>query len=119
MSKILCASLFFLLSLSGCSSFPLGHNNYDGSDTSSSSQKDWYPLPSPGDQIAVTSKSTGTESTVTVIDAYHAASGRSCGLYTVNGNMDTNNPSGLACRENGKWINIPFIVNPDAHPSSN
>ena len=114
MPKTLFASLFLMLSLSGCSTFPYNHD----SKVSSNTQRDWYPLPKPGDQIAVTNKTTGTESTVTVIDAYHAASGRTCSLYSVNVHRDPGNPSGLACRDGNLWVNVPLIVNPDAQPAS-
>ena len=110
MSRNLLASLILMLSLSGCASSPF----FTGANEpylDPGSQRDWYPLPGNGEQITVMNKSTGMESPVIVIDAYYAASGRSCSLYSETGGMY---PTGLACRDADHWVVLPFIVNPDA-----
>lgn len=115
MPKTLIISLILVFILPGCASF---HPLKDETDDSySQTAHNWYPLPNIGSQITLYSKNTNKEITVTVIDSYHAASGRSCSLYSINGKIDTGNPSGLACRANNSWTNVPFIVNPDANPA--
>ena len=116
MSKNLLLSLILILSIPGCASNPFSNNTYDDSYSQSDAQRKWFPDPKPGEQIAVTNKATGSVLTVTVIDAYHAASGRTCSLYTISKNLDKQRPSGLACRDGERWISVPFIVNPDAEP---
>ena len=114
MSRNLLTGLIIILTLTGCASSPYfsdARNAY----LDPGAQRDWYPLPSNGEQITVTNKTSGIEEQVTVIDSYHAASGRTCSLYTETGGME---PIGLACREADRWITLPFIVNPDAQPNN-
>ena len=114
MSRILFTGVILILSLTGCASSPFAGSD-NGSYLDPGSQRDWYPLPSSGEQITIYNKTGGMDEQVTVIDSYHAASGRTCSLYTETGSM---NPTGLACRESDRWVAIPFIVNPDAQPNN-
>ena len=114
MSRNLLTSLILVLSLTGCASSPFDSSTNDPY-LDPGSQRDWYPLPTSGDQITVINTSNGTDSQATVIDAYYAASGRTCSLFTETGGM---NPTGLACRIADRWVSLPFIVNPDAHPNN-
>ena len=114
MSRNLLTSLILVLSLTGCASSPFDSSTNDPY-LDPGSQRDWYPLPTSGEQITVTNKASGMEEQVTVIDSYHAASGRTCSLYTETSGMY---PTGLACRESDRWAAIPFIVNPDAQPNN-
>ena len=114
MSRILLTGLFFILTFAGCASSPFS-NGADEPYLDPGSQRDWYPLPSNGKQITVTNSASSMEEQVTVIDSYHAASGRTCSLYSETGGMY---PTGLACREADRWVALPFIVNPDAKPNN-
>jgi len=116
MPKTLVISLILASTLTGCAPFLYSKGNTDDSYTKNT--HNWYALPSTGSQITIYNKNTDSKTTVTVIDSYHAASGRTCSLYSINGSMDTSNPSGLACRSENRWVFIPFIVNPDAHTDS-
>ena len=114
MSRILLAGLILILTLTGCASSPFT-SGADDPYLDPGAQRAWYPLPNSGEQITVINTSNGTESQATVIDAYYAASGRTCSLYT---NKNSSDPSGLACRDKDRWLALPFIVNPDARPNN-
>ena len=115
MSRNLLASLILMLSLSGCASSPFFRGANNESYIDPGSQREWYPLPGSGEQITVINTTSGMQSPATVIDAYYAASGRTCSLYTETGGMY---PTGLACRDADRWLALPFIVNPDARPNN-
>lgn len=114
MSRILFTGLFFILTLTGCASSPFS-NGGDESYPDSGAQRDWFPLPASGEQITVTNNASSLEEQVTVLDAYYAASGRTCSLYTETGGTF---PTGLACRDADRWVVLPFIVNPDARSNN-
>ena len=115
MFRILLTGLVLILSLAGCASSPFFNSSKNDPYLDPASQRVWYPLPSRGEHITVINKTSSVEFPVTVIDAYYAASGRSCSLYSETGDM---NPSGLACRNTDHWVVLPFIMNPDAQPNN-
>ena len=111
MLKIISISLTLILGLSACANSSIFTKTDNNSYNDPSKSRSWYPLPVRGSEITVTTQPDGVVIQATVVDSYHAASGRSCSLYSIHGN---NSPTGLACRDTDHWIALPFIINPEA-----
>lgn len=102
--------------LAGCAGQPVGGIFNSGANDESyahnNEPRDWHPLPHRGDRLTVVNETTGSETVVTAVEPYNAASGRTCVLYTESGTGETRIVSGIACRGNNHWIEVPFITNP-------